>query len=165
MPVTIAINGRYIRRSAPTSVAIGTKLDEGASVMKNHAPRNAAAAFHRNAATVSNNSATTAAACGRTSEQRVRNGRSVVDDEITSARAASRRYRTIITDWFSRYVHTLTPVAKPAEPARGRRDELKCENHPREREAEHRAASAQRRPRGTNRTGRRDRRARPSPVL
>src|SRR5688572_11730363 len=32
---------------------------------------------------------------------------------------ASRRYRTIIADWFSRYVHTLTPVAKPADPARG----------------------------------------------
>src|SRR3954467_13859455 len=35
----IATTGRYIRRSAPTSVAIGTMLDVGASVMKNHAPR------------------------------------------------------------------------------------------------------------------------------
>jgi hypothetical protein len=35
-----AISGRYIRRSAPTSVAIGTKLEVGASVMKTQAPRN-----------------------------------------------------------------------------------------------------------------------------
>ena len=34
-----AISGRYIRRSAPTSVAIGMMLEVGASVMKNHAPR------------------------------------------------------------------------------------------------------------------------------
>src|ERR1700730_12531040 len=31
-------NGRYIRRSAPTSVEMGTTLDVGASVMKNHRP-------------------------------------------------------------------------------------------------------------------------------
>src|SRR5688572_31286005 len=36
---TSAASGRYIRRSAPTSVAIGTKLDVGDSVMKHHAPR------------------------------------------------------------------------------------------------------------------------------
>ena len=40
---TTAISGRYMRRSAPTSVAIGMKLDVGASVMKNQAPRNPSA--------------------------------------------------------------------------------------------------------------------------
>src|SRR5262245_5783019 len=39
---TIAASGRYIRRSAPTSEAIGTKLDVGASVTKTHVARNAA---------------------------------------------------------------------------------------------------------------------------
>ena len=34
------MSGRYMRRSAPTSVAIGTMLDVGARVMKNQAPRN-----------------------------------------------------------------------------------------------------------------------------
>src|SRR5439155_614503 len=38
---TTAARGRYIRRSAPTSVAIGTKLDVGARVTKNHVPRKA----------------------------------------------------------------------------------------------------------------------------
>ena len=56
-----AISGKYIRRSAPTSVAIGTKLDEGASVTKNHAPRNAAIGHRRNAAAVNDNNATTIA--------------------------------------------------------------------------------------------------------
>ena len=37
--VMTARSGRYIRRSAPTSVAIGTMLDVGASVTKNQAPR------------------------------------------------------------------------------------------------------------------------------
>ena len=34
--------GKYIRRSSPTSVRIGTMLEAGASVMKNQAPRNPA---------------------------------------------------------------------------------------------------------------------------
>src|SRR5690349_22004667 len=33
-------SGRYMRRSAITSVTIGTKLDVGARMPKNHAPRN-----------------------------------------------------------------------------------------------------------------------------
>ena len=38
---TSPASGRYMRRSAPTSVAIGTKLDVGDSVMKHHAPEEA----------------------------------------------------------------------------------------------------------------------------
>ena len=40
MAPAIPASGKYIRRSAPTSVAIGMMLDAGASVMKNHAPQN-----------------------------------------------------------------------------------------------------------------------------
>ncbi len=42
-PVTTAARGRYIRRSAATSVTIGTKLEVGARMRKNHAPRNPSA--------------------------------------------------------------------------------------------------------------------------
>ena len=38
--VASAANGRYIRRSAPTSLTIGMMLDVGASVRKNAAARN-----------------------------------------------------------------------------------------------------------------------------
>src|SRR5262245_25305030 len=54
-----AASGRYIRRSAPTSVAIGRMLDEGASVTKNQVPRNAISRRHRHAATVATASAAT----------------------------------------------------------------------------------------------------------
>src|SRR4051812_33905315 len=43
----IAMSGRYIRRSAPTSVTMGTNDDVGASVMKTHAPAKPTAAFQR----------------------------------------------------------------------------------------------------------------------
>jgi hypothetical protein len=42
-----------MRRSAPTSVAIGTMLDVGARVVKNHAPRKPAFAARASAQIVS----------------------------------------------------------------------------------------------------------------
>src|SRR5215208_5068836 len=60
----IAISGRYIRRSAPTSVAIGMTLDAGASVRKNHAPRNPILGERTSATTVAARSATTTATYG-----------------------------------------------------------------------------------------------------
>src|SRR5437588_13016238 len=50
---TSAASGRYILRSAPTSVAIGTRLDVGASVMKNQAPRNPSVGRRTSATAVS----------------------------------------------------------------------------------------------------------------
>ena len=61
---TTARSGRYIRRSAPTSVAIGTMLDVGASVTKNQTPRKPSAG-HRFIAT-------TVAIRSSADEQRVR---------------------------------------------------------------------------------------------
>ena len=60
-------SGRYIRLSAPTSVATGTKLDEGASVMKNQAAGNANFGDRANVSTVAVRSAPTISAYGRTS--------------------------------------------------------------------------------------------------
>src|SRR4051812_37107539 len=62
-----AISGRYIRRSAPTSVAIGTMLDVGASVTKNHSPRNPKAGRHTIAAAAAVSSAVTSKKYGNTS--------------------------------------------------------------------------------------------------
>ena len=39
-PVTSAAKGRYIRRSAPTSLTIGTKLEVGSSTSNANAPTN-----------------------------------------------------------------------------------------------------------------------------
>src|SRR4029077_10805025 len=50
---TSAASGRYMRRSAPTSVAIGTTLEAGASVTKNQAPRKPTAGRFHKAAMVS----------------------------------------------------------------------------------------------------------------
>src|SRR5437763_9907984 len=63
----MAISGRYILRSAPTSVAIGTNDEAGASVMKIQAPRKPTAGLDRNAAMVNSINATIKAACGKTS--------------------------------------------------------------------------------------------------
>ena len=56
-----------MRRSAPTSVAIGTTLDVGASVTKNHAPRKPSVGNRISATAVSASSGTTRSAYGRTS--------------------------------------------------------------------------------------------------
>jgi hypothetical protein len=48
-----------MRRAAPTSVAIGTMLDVGASVMKNHAPRNPIFGQRTSATRVATSSSTT----------------------------------------------------------------------------------------------------------
>src|SRR5438046_2427879 len=64
--VSTAISGTYMRRSAPTSVAMGTILDVGASVTKNHAPRNARLGLRVRPTTVATISRTTTNACGHT---------------------------------------------------------------------------------------------------
>src|SRR3989442_1428231 len=64
---TIAASARYIRRSAPTSVAIGTMLDVGASVMKIHAPRKPSIGRCHNASAVNASSAMTTSAYGHPS--------------------------------------------------------------------------------------------------
>src|SRR5215831_18000071 len=66
-PTAIAISGRYIRRSAPTSVAIGMMLEDGASVTKNHVPRNASAGRLSQATPVATTHATTTTAYGHVS--------------------------------------------------------------------------------------------------
>ena len=70
-----AASGRYIRRSAPTSLAIGTTLDVGASVRKNMAPRNPIAGHRTSATTVPASSASSSSACGRTSATPIARGR------------------------------------------------------------------------------------------
>ena len=62
----MATSGRYIRRSAPTSVEIGMTLDVGASVRKNHAPRNPIGGLRMKATMV----AATIAALGRGERRR-----------------------------------------------------------------------------------------------
>src|SRR5262249_24976778 len=59
--------GRYMRRSAPTSVAIGTMLDVGASVMKNHDARNPTGGHRTRSAQVKRTSAAIRMTYGRTS--------------------------------------------------------------------------------------------------
>ena len=61
-----AMSGRYMRRSAPTSVATGTMLDAGASVMKNQRPRKPAAGHLHHPTTASAASAVTSANAGAT---------------------------------------------------------------------------------------------------
>jgi hypothetical protein len=56
-----------MRRSAPTSVAIGTKLDVGASVTKNQTRQNAARGAARYQATAITATAATTANCSQTS--------------------------------------------------------------------------------------------------
>src|SRR5258708_38092978 len=62
---TIAASGKYIRRSAPASVAIGITVDDGASVTKNHVPRKASSRRFRQAAAVITSRTSTTAADGR----------------------------------------------------------------------------------------------------
>ena len=54
-----AASGRYIRRSAPTSVAIGRMLDEGARVIQNHAARNPSIGRFHSATTLTARSTST----------------------------------------------------------------------------------------------------------
>src|SRR2546422_10776295 len=49
---TSPVSGRYMRRSAPTSVAIGTMLDVGASVTNTQTPRKPSVGCQNNAAMV-----------------------------------------------------------------------------------------------------------------
>ena len=60
----MAASGRYIRRSAATSVTIGTKLELGARIRKNHAPKNPSAGARRSAHKVPASSAAMTAAAG-----------------------------------------------------------------------------------------------------
>ena len=64
---TIDASGRYMRLSAPTSVAIGTTLEVGASVTKNHVARNATAGQRSQASAVAAIIETTVKTCGHTS--------------------------------------------------------------------------------------------------
>lgn len=57
----IATSGRYMRRSAPTSVAIGRMLDVGANSRNTHAPRNPSAGRRTSAMTVATIKPTTIA--------------------------------------------------------------------------------------------------------
>ena len=54
-----------MRRSAPTSVAIGTMLDVGASMTKNHAPRYPSRGAPTQATTAAATSVATKAKCDR----------------------------------------------------------------------------------------------------
>src|SRR5262245_48306391 len=56
-----AIDGKYMRRSAATSVAIGRKLDVGPSSRKNHAQRKPTRGFTTTSTTVATNMAVTIA--------------------------------------------------------------------------------------------------------
>src|SRR5258706_6535760 len=64
---TSPASGRYMRRSAPTSVAIGTMLDVGASVTNTQTPRKPSFGRQINAATVIGSRTPTSSAYGITS--------------------------------------------------------------------------------------------------
>ena len=73
-----------MRRSAPTSVAIGTTLDVGASVMKNQAPRNPSFGLKTNPMTVNTRRHTIYRAHGATFAERQQARKSIVNS--TSSR-------------------------------------------------------------------------------
>src|SRR5439155_20968941 len=73
--VASAANGKYIRRSAPTSLTIGTRLDVGASVRKNDAARKPNARDRASASAVAASNVSNTAAPGSTSLIESRHGR------------------------------------------------------------------------------------------
>src|SRR5439155_21565184 len=72
---TSAASGRYMRRSAPTSLAMGTTLVVGASVRKKAAHRKPTLGQRTNATAVASNSEATTAMWGRTSRAATARGR------------------------------------------------------------------------------------------
>jgi hypothetical protein len=59
---TSVASGKYMRRSAPTSVAMGMTLEDGASVPKNHTPTKARVGRFHHPITVAASSASTTSA-------------------------------------------------------------------------------------------------------
>ena len=107
-----------MRRSAPTSVAIGTKLDVGASVTKNQTKQYAARGAATNQATEAAASAAMKTNCGHTSEKVSGRGHPQNATRRTGQNDSSR-YSTMTPAWLSRYVHGEMPAENPLTADRG----------------------------------------------